>query len=76
MKGIQNSICVMVLLALCCACSSIPPRIQLPDPYKESKNILVFIDGTNNKATDSSNIFKLSQLVKKDHKNLSFTPLV
>ncbi len=72
MNGIKNSICAMVLLALCCACSSIPPRIQLPDPYKESKNILVFIDGTNNKATDSSNIFKLSQLVKKDHKNLSF----
>jgi len=60
--------CICLLLA---CCKAIPPLVQIDD-YRDSKDIVILIDGTSNTPKDNTNINKLRTLLKKRDKLTSF----
>ena len=68
--GVFFSIIIVVILLA--SCKAIPPEINIPDAYDNTKDITVFIDGTAFKASDSSNIYMLNQNLKQRKDILSF----
>lgn len=71
MKFIQK-VYYLILIILISGCKAIPPEITIPDPYKQAKDIAIFIDGTAFKPADSSNIYKLYENTIKRDDLLSF----
>jgi len=60
--------CICLLLT---CCKAIPPLVQIDD-YRDSKDIVILIDGTSNTPKDNTNINKLRTLLKKRDKLTSF----